>query len=185
MTFLITICHYTTWILPLTCILAYFQASFYASQNWRKKIHPLVPPLDYFEGEKNCSSFARTISTSKRSFFANLATFERRSGLKQFFLLKIAILKMGGLSKVIGPEEMPILVWGGRKRPQLTWDQPKTYKCWQSPHFQNPNRFKMSKNKFQKFFFEPFPKAHGNQEKQAGMSKFLVHPFFSFFRDKL
>ena len=26
---------------------------------------------------------------------------------------------------VIGPEEMPILVW---KRPKLKWDRPKTYK---------------------------------------------------------
>ena len=30
--------------------------------------------------------------------------------------------------KVIGPEEIPILVWGWRKRPQLTLDRPKTYK---------------------------------------------------------
>ena len=28
----------------------------------------------------------------------------------------------------IGPEEMPILVWGRRKHPQLKWDRPKTYK---------------------------------------------------------
>ena len=37
---------------------------------------------------------------------------------------------------VIGPEEMPILVLGRHKRPQLKWDQPKTYKFGQSPHFQ-------------------------------------------------
>ena len=31
--------------------------------------------------------------------------------------------------KVIGPEEMPILVWGGgASAPQLKWDRPKTYK---------------------------------------------------------
>ena len=30
--------------------------------------------------------------------------------------------------RVIGPEEMPILVWWRRMRPQLKWDQPKTYK---------------------------------------------------------
>ena len=50
------------------------------------------------------------------------------------------IVKMGDCQnfKVIGPEEMPILIWGRRKRPQLRWDQPKTYKFWQSPHFQNP-----------------------------------------------
>ena len=43
--------------------------------------------------------------------------------------------------KVIGPEEMPILVWGWRKRPQLKLDWPKTYKFWQSPlfHFQLPS----------------------------------------------
>ena len=38
---------------------------------------------------------------------------------KFFSHLKIAFLKMGRLSKfkVIGPEEIPILVWGRRKRP--------------------------------------------------------------------
>ena len=38
----------------------------------------------------------------------------------KFSLLKIAILKRGDCQnfKVIGPEEMPILVWGRRKRPQ-------------------------------------------------------------------
>ena len=30
--------------------------------------------------------------------------------------------------EVIGLEEMPILVWGRRKRPQLKWYRPKTYK---------------------------------------------------------
>ena len=83
------------------------------------KNHPMVPPLDLFQGKhKNCSSFARTFSTSRGSFFANLINFQLRS--------------------VIGPEEMSILVWGQRKRPQLKWNRPKTYKFWQSPHFQNP-----------------------------------------------
>ena len=60
----------------------------------------MVPPLDHFQGKnRNCSSLGRTISASRRSFFANLTTFERRSGLKKFSLLKIAILKMGWLSK--------------------------------------------------------------------------------------
>ena len=64
---------------------------FYAAKK-----HPMVPSLDHFQGKnKNCSSFARMISASRRSFFANLATFERRPGLKNFSLLKIAILKMG------------------------------------------------------------------------------------------
>ena len=70
------------------------------SKKKMRKNHPMVPPLDHFQGKnKNCSSFTRTISASRRSFFANLATFERRSGLKNFSLLKIAILKMGWLSK--------------------------------------------------------------------------------------
>ena len=69
------------------------------------KNHPVVPPLDHFQGENiNCSSLAITISTSRGSFFANLTTFEWCSGLKFFSLF-------------IGPEEMPILVWGRRKRP--------------------------------------------------------------------
>ena len=67
---------------------------FYAAQNWKNP--PMVPPLDHFQGkDKNRSSFARMISASRRSFFANFATFERRSGLKIFSLLKIANLKMG------------------------------------------------------------------------------------------
>ena len=64
------------------------------------KNHPVVPPLDHFQGENiNCSSLARTISTSRGSFFANLTTFERCSGLKKISHLKIAILKMGWLWK--------------------------------------------------------------------------------------
>ena len=65
-------------------------------QRKLKKNHPMVPPLDNFQGKnENHSSLARTISASRRSFFANLATFEQRSGLKISSLLKIAILKMG------------------------------------------------------------------------------------------
>ena len=61
-----------------------------------EKNHPMVPPLDHFQRKnKNCSSLARTISMSRRSFFANLTTFERRSGLKNFSLFKIVNLKMG------------------------------------------------------------------------------------------
>ena len=67
---------------------------FYATKSLKN--HPMVPPLNHFQGKnKNRSSLARTISESRRSFFANLTTFERRSGLKTVFLLKIAILKMG------------------------------------------------------------------------------------------
>ena len=35
--------------------------------KWKKN-HPMVPPLDHFQGKnKNCSSLARTIRTSRRS----------------------------------------------------------------------------------------------------------------------
>ena len=69
-------------------------------QHEFEKNPPMVPPLDHFQGKnKNCSSLARRISASRRSFFRNLTTFERRSGLKIISLLKIAILKMGWLSK--------------------------------------------------------------------------------------
>ena len=62
---------------------------FYATRNWKKKKHQMVPPLDHFQGKNETrSSFARIISTSSRSFFENLTTFERRSGLKVFSLLK-------------------------------------------------------------------------------------------------
>ena len=65
-----------------------------------EKNYPMVPPLDNFQWKnRNRSSLARMISASRRSFFANLTTFERPSGLKKFSLLKIAILKMGWLSK--------------------------------------------------------------------------------------
>ena len=72
---------------------------FYAARKFWNN-HPMVPPLDHFQGRnKNYSSLARTISASRRSFFANLTTFEWRSGLKFFSILKIAILEMGWLSK--------------------------------------------------------------------------------------
>ena len=55
----------------------------------KQKNPPMVPPLDHFQGKnENYSSLARTISTSRRSFFENLTTFERRSGLKFFFSFK-------------------------------------------------------------------------------------------------
>merc|ERR1712208_42517 len=66
-----------------------------ASNKKKGKNHPMVPPLNHFQGEnKICSSLARTISASRGSFLAKLTTFERRSGLKIFSLLKIPILKM-------------------------------------------------------------------------------------------
>ena len=62
----------------------------------------MVPPLDHFQGKnKNCSSLARTISTSRRSFFSNLTTFEWPFGLTIFFILKIAILRK---EKIFSPE---------------------------------------------------------------------------------
>ena len=90
------------------------------------KNHPMVPPLNRFQGKnKNCSSLARTISASRRSFFANLTPFERHSGLKKFSLLKIAILKMGWLSKF-----QSLRSWGGAQQ-KLYW--PNTYKFGLSP----------------------------------------------------
>ena len=69
-----------------------------SSENMEEN-HPMVPPLNHFQAKnENCSSLARTISTSRISFFANLTTFEQRSGLKKTSLLKITIFEMGGLS---------------------------------------------------------------------------------------
>ena len=77
-----------------------------ARNNWKtskivgferkKKMLQWSPLWIVFKGKnKNGSSLARTISASRGSFFANLITFERRSGLKNLCLRKIAILKMG------------------------------------------------------------------------------------------
>ena len=61
-----------------------------------EKNHPMVPPLDNFQGKnEKYSSLARMISMSRQSFFANLTTFEPHSGLNKFSPLKIAILKIG------------------------------------------------------------------------------------------
>ena len=74
--------------------LVFWKFIFSESSPKMEKNHPMVPPLDNFQGKnKNCSSLAKTISASRRSFFTNLTTFERRSGLKEFSLLKIAILR--------------------------------------------------------------------------------------------
>ena len=51
---------------------------FYAVKQWEKNIH-------FQEENISCSSLARTISASRRSFFANMTTFERPSGLKKKF----------------------------------------------------------------------------------------------------
>ena len=79
-----------------------------------------------FKGKnENGSSLARTISASRGSFFANLITFERRSGLKNLCLRKIAILEMGWLSamfKVIGPEEMLLSIKGAAQAPP-NWNE--------------------------------------------------------------
>ena len=66
------------------------------TQKRIEKNYPMVPPLDHIQNKnKNCSSLARMFSASRRSFFANLTTFERHSGLKVFSFLKIVILKIG------------------------------------------------------------------------------------------
>ena len=76
------------------------QTNYLVLSNKKGKNYPMVPPLDNFQWKnRNRSSLARMISASRRSFFANLTTFERHSGLKKFSLLKITILKMGWLSK--------------------------------------------------------------------------------------
>ena len=76
------------------------QKKYQDSMKWKmKKNHSMVFPLDHFQGKKNCSSLARIISVSRRSFSANLTPFEQCSGVKRIFLLKIAISKMGWLSK--------------------------------------------------------------------------------------
>ena len=68
--------------------------AFFKSSSRMEKNHPMVPPLDHFQGKnKIYSSLARTISASRWSFFANLSTFERRSGLKKVFLPKIVIVR--------------------------------------------------------------------------------------------
>ena len=62
-----------------------------------EKNHPMVPPLHHFqEKNKNRSSLARMMSALRRSFFANLVTFERRCGLINFDnhpIFNIAILR--------------------------------------------------------------------------------------------
>ena len=79
----------------------------------------MVLPLDHFQGEKNAPLFPERSMLQDYHFFACLTTFERRSGLKKFPLLKIPNLKKGDCQNfnVIDPEEMPILVQGRHKRP--------------------------------------------------------------------
>ena len=87
--------------------------------------------------ENNCNIEARL--WSRETWEALEWSFRHCQLSKESFLLKIAILKMGWLSKFQShrSEEMPILVLGRRKRPQLKRDRPKTYKFWQSPHCLN------------------------------------------------
>ena len=74
----------------------------------------MVPPLSHFQGiNKNRSSLARRINTSRKSFFDNLTTLALIRAQLGF---RIQVGAECG-NKVIGPEEMPILVWGRRKRP--------------------------------------------------------------------
>ena len=64
--------------------------------------------MDHFQGKnKNHSSLARAIRASRRSFFANLTTFGRYSGLKKFSLLKIVILSR---EKFFSPERRSKMV---------------------------------------------------------------------------
>ena len=73
---------------------------FYAAKIILKN-HPMVPPLDHFQGKnKNCSSLTRTISALRRSFFANLPTFERRFGRKKMFLSQKHDFENGVIVKI-------------------------------------------------------------------------------------
>ena len=57
-----------------------------------------LPFGSFSRKNKICSSLARTISASRRSFFENLTIFERCIVLNKFSPLKIVIFKTGWLS---------------------------------------------------------------------------------------
>ena len=69
-----------------------------------EKNHPMAPLWIIFKGKIKIHHLRPVQSTRQDDHFLALRT-------KNFSLLKIAI------SKVIGPEEMPILVWVRRKCP--------------------------------------------------------------------
>ena len=110
-----------------------------SSSKKMRKNHPIVLPLDNFLGKnKYSSSFARRISASRGSF---LQSWPLLSGIldKKNSSFKIAILIIGWLSKFQSHKSWgdANISLGQRKRTQLKWDGPKTYKFWQSPNFQN------------------------------------------------
>ena len=77
------------------------QIFFISSSEKMENNHSMVPPLDHFQGKnKHCSSLAGTISASRRSFFANLTTFERRSGLKKISPSQNRDLENGVIVKI-------------------------------------------------------------------------------------
>jgi len=55
---------------------------FYATKKMKRIIQWSPLWVIFKERNRNRSSFARTISASRQSFFANLTTFKRHSGLK-------------------------------------------------------------------------------------------------------
>ena len=70
---------------------------FIQREKWKKLSNgPLFG--SFSRKNKNCSSFARTPSALRGSFFAKLITFERRSGLNRYAPPKISILKLWWLS---------------------------------------------------------------------------------------
>ena len=93
--------------------------------KWKKN-NPMVPPLDHFQGKnKNCSSLARTISTSRRSFFSNLTTFERRSGPKFFSPSQNRDFENGVIVKILKSQVLrrcPSQFVGGTSAHKLKWN---------------------------------------------------------------
>ena len=74
--------------------------------------------MDFVEFSHGCIIFILSVEFAAALFTAAVA-FARASA-------RFDLLREG--EGVIGPEEMPILVLGRRKRPQLKRDRPKTYK---------------------------------------------------------
>ena len=103
-----------------------------ARNNWktskivgfeRKKNAPMVPPLDRFQGEKwkwliSCQNDQRV----ERIIFCKLDHFWAALWTKKSLPSQNRVFENGvffEIFKVIGPEEIPILIGGRRKRPPI------------------------------------------------------------------
>ena len=102
-----------------------------------KSFDHLVTLLNTHIMRRRCNKQAITSKIRRFHKAKNVEKIVQWSPLWIIFKEKMKITHLLPERSVIGPEEMPILVLGRRKRPQLKWDRPKTYKFWQSPHFQN------------------------------------------------